>query len=210
MYDIMIDIETLGLEQNAKVMQIAAVAFDPWAKVGDKVEKLFSSYVNFEDGQEDRTISGNTICWWINNHPRLLQDHIDQAVEALEADLVLQDLNAWALSGPDQMRAFTPGHSRVWANGILFDLGILDNLANDQGVTPFWRGDYRCPRDMRNLRDIVKWTNPDAHNKLHEAVSEIDFGGAQAHDALYDCMYQLNIVRGYYDILGVRSKPEEL
>jgi len=161
MNDVMIDIETLGTAANSVILSIGAVQFDENG-FGDE----FYSNVNIDSCLErGLVVEGRTILWWMG------QD------EAARAALGQDELSlATALQG--LTNAFDWANTRVWCNGLNFDLPILDTAYRACGMSAPWA--YYNGRDFRTIKNELD----------KESFRALEIKPAVAHDALEDAKAQ--------------------
>lgn len=159
----MIDLETLSLDSNAKIVSIGAVAFD-WRGIHDD---FYVAHLD-PDGQGDAVVSTSTLDWWAAQSPDV------RAVLDLPPDNVpfhLGRLAGWMLEASRNQEI-----DGVWGNGASFDNVVLKNLYQRLGYPLPWKYSAdRCYRTIKNL----------AVNDAEPVESE----GVE-HNALDDARYQ--------------------
>lgn len=161
---LMIDLETLSLAPNAVVTQIGWALFDPHAEAGE-IGNSGSIPLNAEEQvKRGRNFSYSTFTWWMaqsDEARKLLLDH-NSTVPVV--DILTQFMSGFTWSTIEG----------VWANGILFDLVILENLLTEYCYKTPWH--YRAPRDFKTLRALrpnVSGPKPAiAHSARHDAISQ--------------------------------------
>ena len=134
---VMIDLETLSLDQRSVIAVFCAVQFD------DKTfqsERIFYRVCEMSDQIErGRTVDGRTIEWWLKqsqeSREALMRDPVP-------LDVVLTEFDSWMVT--DMV---------VWANGIDFDLAILRDAYKGRTPWHYW--------DQRDLRTVVKLSGID-------------------------------------------------
>lgn len=163
--DVMIDIETLGLDSHALVLSIGAIPFDcvgrdgpwfgdPFFAVPDMLEQILSG----------RTIERSTQLFW-SAQSEQASNHWRNPLRTLAVRSALAELSDFLKDAP-----------RIWANGIVFDIGVLNDLYRQVGMTPPWK--YNAVRDARTLYDIMPhqdgrlWVNPEADGVPHHPVTD--------------------------------------
>ena len=162
--DIMIDFETLDNKPTSKVLSVSMVYFcRKTGKIGDFMQMRFSSTAGLN---RDRTTSQSTLDWW-KEQP--------------------QEVFANQMSGTDylddllkEFERFYDGEAKLWGNGSIFDLGILDNIINQskaESLYGFW-----VIRDVRTVVD------------LDNGVVGRPPPPRDAHDSYADCLYQIDYV----------------
>jgi len=74
MQHVMIDIETLGLHANCVILTIGAIQFD---LESGNIGESFSRTVDIDDQvKRGRTISGDTLKWWLANDIDILKGNL--------------------------------------------------------------------------------------------------------------------------------------
>lgn len=181
---VMIDIETLDTTQTAVVLSIAAVAFEltPEGPHFDE-SGLWLLSLN-EQLAAGRTISESTLQFWRDQSDDARahwRDGIPQKV-----DLVLDKLSSYITSRDVK---------NIWANGITFDIGIVESLYREQGIKLPWR--YSAARDSRTLTRVM----PRMRVKAELAEGTL-------HDPVSDCLNQIWSVWEHWPF-DVMALPEE-
>ena len=164
MTDIMLDLETLGVDSNSVVISISAVEFN--RKTG-KIGREFEIGLDATE-QEIRggIINQSTLDWWAEQSVEARKELA--RLERHPVDVALKAYAVWI----DKSKATT-----VWGNGATFDNVILENLFKRHNVaypTKFW--DNRC---VRTLCDLLR-INP----------KKTKFVGVP-HRGLDDCKHQI-------------------
>lgn len=172
----MIDLETMGISNNAPVMSIGACFFDP--KTGE-IGRTFHEQVNLESACEyGATFDPSTIIWWMK------QD--DEARSKFYNNNQAQPIR-------EALERFTQflGNARYvkpWGNGATFDLGILSNAY--RGDTPWM---FYNERDVRTVVDMGQSIGFDPKR-------DMPFDGVK-HDALADAIHQAKYVSAIWQML---------
>ena len=183
MNEIMLDIETLSTESNAKILSIAAIKFNrddicTTSILKDKELSFYrkielSSYDSYEDNKFH--VDPKTVDWW-----RAQQADVrDEAVGGENRDpikLVLLELSA-----------FFGKCEKVWANGSCFDCVIIENAFKTVGLNSPWK--FWNVRDCRTIYDLANVSLKNIEKIYPECK---DF---PAHHALYDAYKQTLIVQ---------------
>lgn len=165
MIDVMIDIETTATTQQAGIIAIAALEFDPErATFGES----FCVAIDRESWKNmDFDVSRTTLNWWDKNQKALEQ--INELPQFYLSD---------ALSG---LNIFISKKRRkhIWANSPRFDLAILEHAYKQLGQSHPWKyWDERC---VRTVNAIL----PGIAKKVIRT---------NAHHPLDDCKYQAKCV----------------
>ncbi len=155
----MIDLETFDLIPSTKIVSIGAVIFDPrQSKLGDK----FYMEVDHRK-QPNRTSDPETVKWWYSQ-PKEVQKAM-KGVELLSDAL-------------EELDFFLPKDVKVWGNGSIFDIAILEHAYREQGIEIPWK--FWNVLDMRTIKAVYEagrggfsracgGTN---HNALDDAVHQ--------------------------------------
>jgi hypothetical protein len=185
--DVMVDIETLGLKADAVVLSIAAVQF----KLYDEGPLTFGRCtwvldLNTQFGK-CRSVNQGTLDFWSK------QDAEARAHWALGKPMPVE----LALRG---MAALVPENALVWANGIVFDIGILESLHEDFGEPLPWR--YNAPRDCRTIYRTLK------EERSRPPKYVLGDGLGPAHNPESDCMHQIWSLWEHWPSADLDRKPK--
>lgn len=169
MIETMIDIETLDTGPRAVVLSAAVVLFTQ-----EQGAYAMSTHVTFDiDAQlaMGRTISQDTLMWWMRQ---------DQSVRDLEFNADRRPLDECLRTLTRTVRE----GDQHWANSPSFDMTILGSLyINCNQLTPW---PYYELRDVRTLKDLAQIED--------DWKPSEDIPGV-AHDPVYDCRWQIELVR---------------
>lgn len=159
MKDVMIDLETLGVGDNAVVTSIGACFFDRFTgEIGD----MFHEHIKIQDSlNHGREIDPDTLMWWmdqgINARGALIVGQkVDTALNVAHAVVNFEhwfkmDRNGWRGGYEDIC---------VWGNGISFDLAKLRHMSGGDEPWSFW-----CERDVRTIVDVGQALGVDPKSK---------------------------------------------
>lgn len=170
--DVMIDIETLSTDPaEALVLSIGVLEFDCSDAAGPRFlkEALWTPSI-VEQLLHGRKVDRSTQDWW-RAQPAETQAHWANPE-------ILCDVKTALLGLGNFLRDVAP--TRLWANGIVFDLGILENLYRSYGLETPWR--YNIARDARTFYDIVPSTRQ---------LGAGDANACIAHHPIGDCKSQV-------------------
>lgn len=204
------DLETLDTEQTSVVLSIGLVMWDDDFDDGAPQEGTVI-YPSFDQQLRDsRTISMSTLAFWMENGggDAAKQTFVPEKhrVSAHEARLTLHEWFKRCLGRNPQTLDERGLKANVWANGDLFDLGLLQNLWTPRSETAVMamRSDrifpwtYNSPRDMRTVCDLalsMGWSYLTRDEERHPA-----------HSALADCESQIEALRSARAFIrGTRS-----
>ena len=176
MADAMLDLETLGVTNNAVILTVGCVKFDPFNTDEPHSPLYFAIDIN-EQQDKGRIVDNGTVEWW-GKQSQAAQD----AAMIEEGRVSMEDAAA-------QISKFMVGVNKVWAQGPLFDIAMLEDFYAMVGKTVPWQ--FYNIRDSRTVFDMgddsAKRGNGDAHNALADAFCQ-----AQAVQQIYK---QLGVVK---------------
>ena len=170
-----IDIETLGTSPNTVVLTIGGIKFNPHEDDG-----LHSDFYYRLDADEQiemgRTVDEKTLEWWEKQDEEVKNEALDPN-NRVPVEETLRALNKWLV-----------GVDKIWCQGPVFDIGILENLYKQIGLHHNWP--FYIIRDSRTLFSLMD----------KDPRKEIDFA---AHNALADAIVQSLCIQKVYKKLGV-------
>lgn len=142
-FDVMVDLETLGIRPNAAIVAIGAW---PFRLDGQPTNHpSFYRNVSAEDSiASGLSVSGETIMLWLRR-PETAWERL-LTPEPVDLDQALADFQGWcaALCSDGEPDGF-----RLWAHGENFDIPILESAYHASALKKPWRHDA-C-RDARTL-----------------------------------------------------------
>lgn len=174
-YNVMIDIETLGLSPSTVVLTVGMVKFDP-SSLDEPFDKVHIKIDPKEQKEAGRAINRNTLEWWSKQDPKVRdaafspegQTSVKKALEQIQEYFKVLD-----------SRDHNQGHiyiSEVWGQGYGFDLTILNNLFEQFDMESPWK--FYHERDSRTLFSLLPEDPRPKEGKL------------ELHNALSDAYYQ--------------------
>ena len=170
-----IDIETLGSTPDTVVLTIGGIKFDPM--VDDGLHSQFYYRLDADEQLEmGRTITQTTLEWW-DKQPEEIKAEAMDPEDRISVNETLKALNKWLV-----------GVDKVWCQGPVFDIGILENLYKQINLHHNWS--FWNIRDSRTLFSLMD----------SDPRKEIDFA---AHNALADAIVQSLCIQKVYKSLGI-------
>jgi len=170
-----IDIETLGTSPDTVVLTIGGIKFDPMADDG-----LHSQFYYRLDADEQiemgRTVDEKTLEWWDKQDEEVKKEALE-TTGRVSTEQSLKALNKWLV-----------GVDKIWCQGPVFDIGILENLYKQIGLHHNWP--FYIIRDSRTLFSLMD----------KDPRKEIDF---KAHNALADAIVQSLCIQKVYKKLDI-------
>lgn len=153
-----IDLETMATKPGAAIVSIGAVLFDP--RYGKISSNTFYEELDWEG--QGRLIDPGTAEWWGRQSPtaKTALDGLEDLPETLTA------LAKWL-----------PKDCRVWGNGPLFDMGILENAYDQHNLEVPWKfWNVRCCRTIKDLYESSRGGyDKKAGGTLHNALDDAKF-----------------------------------
>ena len=162
MKHVMIDIETMGNMSHSAIVSVGAVRFD--LETGEIGEKFYMNVDLQSCLDAGLIINADTLMWWLNQSEAARKKIIEKG----------HSLNNVLIS----LSAFVTKDDEVWGNSARFDLGILSDAFNTCKMPIPW--DFRKERCVRTLVSFAP------------EVKEAEPNTGVAHDALADCIFQIN------------------
>ena len=169
MTNVMVDLETLGVRPGCVFLSLAAVSFDY------KAEPKHEFYMNI--GLQSAMDAGlqveaNTLQWWLTQRPDVMAKMFEAPHDL---QFVLAEFKLW-------LHQYTVSGVKLWGNSNAFDLSILKAGYEKVGQNAPWS--HWLEKDYRTMRDLFTV-------KADRPVKD----SSQAHNPLYDCHYQLSVLR---------------
>lgn len=157
MKDVMIDVETLDTRPSTVILSIGACRFDI-EQLGMVTDTLHIHLDIDDQIKSGRTVSGDTILWWMDQS-REARDGLTQSARRPLRDALLK------------LSSFIVETDRVWGNGAAFDNAVLSDAFRASSLPQPWRfWNDMCYRTLKTLyRDVPK---PDFVGVKHDALSD--------------------------------------
>jgi len=165
MQNLMIDLETLGTDPSAPIIEIGACFFD--LHTGE-ISNTFNRTVRFESACELRAPDASTIKWWMTQ-----SDDARKKVASGKDEMfgVLFEFISWVDAHSSR------SSTKPWGNGSTFDISMLENCMKQYNIEIPW--EFWNHRDVRTVLDIAGFDK-----------STIAFDGVP-HSALDDAKHQV-------------------
>ena len=185
--DLMLDIETLGTENNTTLIQLACVAFD--IRTGNIISE-FNKFIDI--GQtKDLKVNGSTIKWWLKTDINLFKSLIEKGnISEFEA---FARFHSW-IKGLQETYSV-----HIFGNGLLFDCAIIKAKFEQYGFS--YPISFKNERDVRTIVDLYcakKGITEKQFKDIHKSTELV------AHNGLDDCKFQIKfVVEAYRDLVGL-------
>ena len=170
-----IDLETLSTKPEAVLLTIGAIKFDPFTNDPPYKEFYYRANVD-EQTAMGRHVEDGTLQWWSRQAPEIVEEALSDENRHSVKD-ILTKLNK-CLVGVD----------KIWCQGPVFDIAILENLYRQLGLHYNWA--FYNIRDSRTLFSLMP----------RDPRKDISFA---AHNALEDCRIQSICVQKSLRNLGI-------
>jgi exodeoxyribonuclease VIII len=166
----MVDLETMDVENTASILSIGAVMFNPFnLDTEDSLTDSFYLRISLESNMKaGRTTSASTICWWLTQS----EDARTELVEGEQLNIGMGMLNFRRWITDRSARA-----TKVWAKDPDFDCSILKHAMAQQNE--FWPFHFA---DNMSVRTETWSAYPEGDAPL--------IGVGTAHNALDDAKRQ--------------------
>lgn len=160
--NVMIDIETLGIESDAVVLNIGAVKFD------ERLGEQFYTTLNLDEelsnfNRAKASVSAETLLWWFEQGQRFDVSMLPDT----QRDDVAVETNHQKLQA---FLKFVKDGEFLWSNGMNFDFPILENCLNRYGLKPNWK--YYKLRDFRTLQALHGQKATQLYVNTHHALKD--------------------------------------
>lgn len=160
MRNIMIDTETLGVRSSSVIISIGAVPFDD-AAIGPGFYQRVDIQSCLDVGL---TVDASTIEWWMT--------------QSDEARAAFDEKGVPLRAALNRLSELFEGSELVWANGVNFDVPILENAYHACGMVVPWKfyntRDYRTVKNMfpKEFLNSLRVEPVVAHNALDDARAQ--------------------------------------
>lgn len=154
----MVDLETLGYEENAIILSIGGVKFDP---NGEKIIDGFHFRFDVDEQEaKGRVINESSLEWWGGQDNKAIETAFGSE-DRTDVTEILTFLRRWFV-----------GIDKVWAQGVAFDMPMLEHIFKQYDMIHPWN--FWDVRDSRTLFGIMpvdprKAQTFDAHDALEDA-----------------------------------------
>lgn len=156
--NVMVDLETLGLKPDAKVISIGAVVFDIEKDLGDE----FYKEIDWENGSG--TIDASTVKFWFSQAKKGNFPPLDSTTPEFIAVQGFWEFLS-EVSGNFNKQVI------LWANGTDFDIPKIDRLFTHHHANEAFR--YNAVRDYRTIAKVFgKYGLPPDKVDHHNAVAD--------------------------------------
>jgi len=143
MNDLMIDIETMGTDNNSAIISIGAVFFNK-----EKIGREFYKIINLQSNLDvNLVINEDTVIWWEKQSLEAKKE-FSNITKAPDLTEVLNDFINF-IKEENQIKKIKP-----WGNGAAFDIPILENAFKQCNLEIPWK--YYNVKCFRTLKSLFK------------------------------------------------------
>jgi len=164
-FDLMLDIETMGMPPNGALVGLGACFFDTQkCEIGPTFSRAVNLATSVRAGMQ---MDPGTVAWWLGQ-PDEARRAIIWSTHAL--DKALQDFNNFLAEHS------RPRDLRVWGNAPTFDLQIMRSAYKAVSIDCPWH--YTNERDFRTVRAMypaVEYNPDEKGDGAHVAVDDAIF-----------------------------------
>lgn len=182
MNNAMLDLETMGTKNNAPIVAIGAVFFNP--TTGEIGQQFYTAVTLSSELSAGAVPDGDTITWWL-----MQSSEARAAIASDEAMPISHALNA--LTSFVARHCDNPKYLKVWGNGAAFDNVILRSAYERCGLQPCWN--WFNDLDVRTVVNLGRQIGFDPKR-------ELPFEGDR-HNALADAIHQAKYVSAIHQRL---------
>lgn len=163
--DIMIDIETLGLAADSRILQIGIATM-----LGDEP---YQRGIKFDGGKQSaRSVLPATLEWWGKQDAKVIHDVFNGQLALNTGLFMLSDI----IHELTTRRGVPDEDVEFWCRGMEFDFLILEHAMEAEQVPIPWK--YYQKNDLRTLSKLIPQIpvpkNPHKHNAAMDAVYQLE------------------------------------
>lgn len=162
----MLDLETLATSPDSVILTFGAIKFNPFDPDSAMDDGIYFRIDVDEQVALGRKVDDGTVAWWGTQSEEVREEALGEH-DRISLDDFTRALNK-----------FVVGANRIWAQGPVFDIVILENLYRQLGKPAPWQ--YYTIRDSRTLL---------------KALGDTRKGGALLHNALADAVSQAQAIQ---------------
>ena len=164
--DVMLDLETLATSPDSVILTFGAIKFNPFNTETEMTDGLYFRIDVDEQIGLGRHIDQGTVEWWGKQSDQVREEALGEH-DRISLEQFTKELNK-----------FVVGVDRIWAQGPVFDIVILENLYRQLNKPAPWP--YYVIRDSRTLL---------------KALGDTRTSGDMLHNALADCVSQAEAIQ---------------
>lgn len=193
--NVMVDIETLGLGDEAQIIQISATHFS--FRKGSSHHK-FNGELDFnsiKDRNGDIKINLDTLNFWLKdiNNYQVFKNFCEDKKGRVPEYFLINAFHKYLtnLKGEEKFS----GELQLWGNGVIFDNVKIENLFNKHGLKSPIK--YSRHMDVRTLMALASDVTGKTIDELRDPFKE----GKELHNAQDDVEYQVEYLVNAYNLI---------
>ncbi len=188
--DIMLDLETVGLCDNAVITQLSAVAF---SMDDSTIFDTFDEHIGIRNSvQKGLKIDGSSMEWWFKQPDKIYDEvFVKSMTSEIKLEDILEKFTIWIKSLKEKYGIDHKSNINVWGNGALADNKWIRQAYNVCNMQAPWA--FHEDRDVRTLVELGR--------RLYDyEYRKVTFEGT-VHNALDDCKHQIKYCLEIYNKL---------
>lgn len=163
--DVMIDIETLGRSPGCAILSIGAVAFDRYT---GEIGETFYCCMGAKNARNFGHVDQDTLVWWMKQSEQAKKDAFNGTDDPR--------------SSAQAFREWLDPNDKVWGNGSVFDIVLLEQwfIATGHPIPwKFWNiRDVRTAVDLSGINPLKFEREGTFHNALDDAIHQVKYMSA--------------------------------
>ena len=177
--EFMLDLETMGLSNNAAIIAIGCVAFQHNLETCEStLIDTFYKNVNLASAVKcGLVMEPDAVLWWLQQSEEARNEIVLRDLEALPITEALAQFTVWVNK---TTKTHPTEQYKIWGNGADFDLVLLKEAYRLclHMQAPWGFRSQRCYRTLlaeyKHLLTVPPPTNPNKHNALADAIYQAD------------------------------------
>jgi len=175
--DVMLDIETLGTEENSLILSIGLVKFNmQTSEIGESLHLKLDIVDSLENNFE---LNIDTVKWWLKQPKEFTKLLISEETFKLKEAL-------------NKISNFLNPTYKIWAKSPSFDCNLLKSVYKKLNKEIPW--DFRKQQDVRTLINL----NPDVYKDFKN-------NNKITHNALQDCFDQIEYCTHIFRTIKIKK-----
>ena len=190
--DVMLDLETIGLCDNAVITQLSAIAF---CMEDGTILQEFNEHIGIRNSvQKGLKVDGPSMEWWFKQPDKNYEDVFIRAMTSeVKLEDVLSRFTIWIKTLKENYGLDYKSNVNIWGNGALADNKWIRQAYKVCNMEPPWA--FHEDRDVRTIAELGR-------RLFNYEYRNVTFEGT-IHNALDDCRHQIKYCTTIYGkILG--------
>jgi hypothetical protein len=185
--DVMLDLETVGLCDNAVITQLSAVAF---SIDNGSILDTFDEHIGIKPSvQKGLKIDGSSMEWWFKQPNKVYEEVFVKAMTSeTKIEDVLSRFDTWLKSLKDRFGVDYKSNINMWGNGALADNKWIRQAYKVCNMEPPWA--FYEDRDVRTIVELGR--------RLFDYEYRKTLFEGTVHNAVDDCKHQIKYCSEIY------------